>query len=123
MNKEKHNTTSNGRFEWSYSDERWKHKRESIIKNNPQCYDCPGLSETVHHPVYKKGKAPWEYDNENLVALCWPCHKARHHTENLIMEEILNGSIKMPYPKWVAMMSGLLNGLKMQYEKPTKKTS
>lgn len=32
----------------------------------------------VHHLHYKRGAAPWEYDDNELVTLCESCHKKEH---------------------------------------------
>lgn len=35
----------------------------------------------VHHRVYRDGKEPWEYDDEDLRLLCGECHDLIHATE------------------------------------------
>jgi hypothetical protein len=82
-----------------------------VIHSNPRCKDCGSQSETVHHPIYDKGAAPWEYEDSGLIALCWPCHKARHWQDDLIQREILTLSGSVPYPIWVSVMNHAIKEL------------
>ena len=65
----------------SYSDllrdPRWQRKRLEIMQRDGfACAECGSADKTlnVHHRHYARGRAPWEYDNENLVTLCEDCH-------------------------------------------------
>lgn len=57
-------------------DPRWQKKRLEVLEEYGwKCHSCGSDSEEihVHHPYYKKGLEPWEY--ENLLPLCDKCHK------------------------------------------------
>ena len=70
-------------------DDRWLDKREEILqRDNYKCISCKNKGEEeeystmqlgeylhVHHLIYKKGAAPWEYENDDLITLCDDCHK------------------------------------------------
>lgn len=62
-------------------DPRWQKKRLEILERDEwKCKDCGNGKDTlhVHHHLYKKGAAPWEYPNALLGTLCDDCHKGRH---------------------------------------------
>lgn len=44
----------------------------------------------VHHPRYINGRMPWEYDNDELMVLCEPCHKDQHDLSEgaLLLQQI-----------------------------------
>jgi len=44
------------------------------------CQSCSETEETlhVHHKQYFKGRAVWEYSNDELVVLCDSCHRDAH---------------------------------------------
>jgi hypothetical protein len=65
----------------SYSDllrdPRWQRKRLEIMERDDwQCQECGDKATTlnVHHRRYVKGCKPWEYEDDDLVCLCQPCH-------------------------------------------------
>jgi len=37
----------------------------------------------VHHKLYIIGKLPWEYEKEELITVCNPCHKKIHENEEI----------------------------------------
>jgi hypothetical protein len=58
-------------------DPRWQRKRLEVMERHEfTCQHCDSKSKTlnVHHVNYEKGKAPWDYDDENFVTLCDGCH-------------------------------------------------
>lgn len=58
-------------------DPRWQRKRLDILERDGfQCQMCADKKEElqVHHKQYKRGKEPWEYDNNELEVLCSTCH-------------------------------------------------
>lgn len=66
-------------------DERWINKREEILqRDNYRCVPCTNKADDlpqlgkilhVHHLIYIKGAAPWEYNNDDLITVCDECHK------------------------------------------------
>jgi hypothetical protein len=65
-------------------DPRWQRKRLEVMeRHNFECQEC-GDKEgqlNVHHPFYKKGAEPWEYEVLELMCLCDNCHKVAHLQE------------------------------------------
>lgn len=62
-------------------DPRWQRKRLEILSRNDFCCEDCGTDEStlhVHHRYYLKGKNPWEYEDDALVALCENCHAVDH---------------------------------------------
>lgn len=65
-------------------DPRWQKKRLEIMeRDNWSCLKCGcGLNDgtplNVHHKYYRKGRAPWEYDDSCYVTLCEKCHAKQH---------------------------------------------
>jgi hypothetical protein len=62
-------------------DPRWQKKRLEIMQRDEfMCQNCFDKSTTlnVHHKIYTKGCEPWEYDDDNYITLCEPCHKSSH---------------------------------------------
>lgn len=62
-------------------DPRWQRKRLEILNRSDfSCERCGSTDKTlhVHHKKYRKGAKPWEYENDQLEALCHSCHKSRH---------------------------------------------
>jgi hypothetical protein len=58
-------------------DPRWQRKRLEIMERDRwACQHCAATdkSMTVHHVVYHQRRDPWEYENDELLALCEGCH-------------------------------------------------
>jgi len=76
---------------WSsaYRDSRWQRKRLAVMeRDNWRCVSCGASGEgvllNVHHGFYVPGRAPWEYQDEDLVTWCEDCHNIRHtETSNI----------------------------------------
>ena len=57
----------------------WKHVRESALKRQPYCALCGSKDRLqVHHNNYDR---LWKEDHEDVVVLCWKCHKHHHIPE------------------------------------------
>jgi hypothetical protein len=56
----------------------WQKKRLEILQRFEfccqKCYDTESTLH-VHHKRYLKGRAPWEYDDDNFTVLCETCHE------------------------------------------------
>lgn len=66
-------------------DERWKEKREKILKRDGyKCRWCGSIDELqVHHKYYNKYPdgsrvKAWDYPDDALMVLCGDCHKKYH---------------------------------------------
>lgn len=62
-------------------DPRWQEKRREVLKHkDSRCEACYVQVKTlhVHHPVYEKGKNPWDYPADELHVYCADCHKLIH---------------------------------------------
>jgi hypothetical protein len=58
-------------------DPRWQKKRLEVLESNGwACEACGSATKTlhVHHPKYKNGSMPWEYEKDELEVLCEDCH-------------------------------------------------
>jgi hypothetical protein len=65
------------------SDPRWQKKRLQILERDKwTCKQCGDTETTltVHHKSYRQENGKfvdyWDYENEDLVTLCNPCHEA-----------------------------------------------
>lgn len=69
--------------------QRWRRIRAAVLETTPFCEDCRAagrvsLATEVHHVIPLESVRDCRrmeelaYDRSNLVALCQPCHKARH---------------------------------------------
>lgn len=58
-------------------DNRWKLKRDSILKRDEkQCQHCESSKNLqVHHKYYKHDLMAWQYPDEALITLCKNCHQ------------------------------------------------
>lgn len=64
-------------------DPRWQKKRLEILNRDDwTCCSCLDASSplAVHHLVYRAGKDPWEYENDELITLCESCHTYEYET-------------------------------------------
>lgn len=58
-------------------DPRWQKKRLEVMERDQfMCRKCRARDKTlnVHHLAYKKGKNPWEYEDDLLLTVCEDCH-------------------------------------------------
>lgn len=58
-------------------DPRWQKKRLEVM--NAARFECEWCGEKeselhIHHPAYRKGAEPWEYEARELACLCRKCH-------------------------------------------------
>lgn len=73
-------------------DPRWQRKRLEILSRDEfQCRHCGAKEKTlhVHHSYYRKGRAPWEYEDSSLVTLCDDCHQVDHEVRPAYESELL----------------------------------
>jgi hypothetical protein len=72
-------------------DPRWLSRRQHILQRADfRCEECdePTRGLHVHHKLYRSGAEPWEYGDDELVALCSGCHADRHDADRVIREAI-----------------------------------
>lgn len=53
------------------------------------CPDEESLELNVHHKCYRKGREPWDYNDDELITLCPECHKKIHEVSTI---PIINNS-------------------------------
>lgn len=66
-------------------DPRWQRKRLEKLQDADWTCSCCGIKEKtlhVHHPKYRHGAMPWEYELDELEVLCDDCHEAFHAAKN-----------------------------------------
>jgi hypothetical protein len=64
-----------------YKHPNWQKRRlERMEAAGWECMNCgdKGTTFNVHHKRYVKGRNVWEYDDDELVVLCEPCHEEEH---------------------------------------------
>jgi hypothetical protein len=60
-----------------YKHPKWQQRRLQVLSRAEwQCDLCEEADTElhVHHKLYIKGRKPWEYDDDQLEALCKNCH-------------------------------------------------
>ena len=78
-------------------DGRWQMKKSAImLRDGYTCRVCgakasDGVTLNVHHLHYKRGAAPWEYDNDELITLCESCHKQTHDNMKSVLYDLKIG--------------------------------
>lgn len=85
-------------------DPRWQRKRLQIMNRDGfHCQHCGDSESTlnVHHTLYKRGLAPWEYDDTLLITLCEQCHEQVGLISNSLSELMVD-------PRWVNYFSNVI---------------
>jgi hypothetical protein len=83
-------------------DPRWQRKRLEILERDGwECTFCGDTKTTlhVHHRYYKRGKKPWEYDDEALTTLCETCHAKVTETKRLIDAAVAEFGVECGYDR------------------------
>lgn len=65
----------------------WQRKRLEVLDAAEwKCATCEATDKTlhVHHKHYVKGRQVWDYEVEELEALCEDCHESAHKAKALI---------------------------------------
>lgn len=76
-------------------DPRWQRRRLEIMQHaNFACEHCmsPDKTLNVHHKLYRKGRAPWEYADGELECLCEECHETAHGWRARLDEALARGA-------------------------------
>jgi hypothetical protein len=61
---------------------KWQRKRLEIFsRDNWACKWCGNDKDHlhVHHLKYLSNREPWDYDDDNLITLCYKCHEQAHY--------------------------------------------
>lgn len=72
-------------------DPRWQRRRLEVLNRAEfACESCGDATQTlhVHHKIYRKGALPWDYADQDLVALCETCHEGVSLTRRALDEAI-----------------------------------
>lgn len=78
-------------------DGRWQLKKTSVMQRDGFACRCcgvhasSGITLNVHHIHYKKGAAPWEYDDDELITLCESCHQKTHDELKSVIYDVKIG--------------------------------
>lgn len=81
------------KYSQKLGDPRWQKKRLEVLEAAEWACEVCGYGEStlnVHHKAYFKGREPWEYDIEQLAALCESCHQEFHSREPDILAEVVS---------------------------------
>ncbi len=71
----------------------WQRKRADVLaRADFKCESCGDTETTlhVHHRRYVKGRMAWEYDSDELLALCEVCH-SEDHRHGQLLNRVLAG--------------------------------
>lgn len=74
-------------------DPRWQRLRLEVMESARwECSSCGDSDKElqVHHPAYRKGAEPWEYEAAELLCLCAKCHKETEAGKIVFSEMLLN---------------------------------
>lgn len=67
----------------------WKRSREIRAKAGWRCESCGSREKlTVHHGYYEPGQWLWEYPDDVLWCLCWPCHQQYQKVQSAIFRRV-----------------------------------
>lgn len=75
---------------------KWQKKRLEILQRDEfMCTYCEDAESElhVHHKKYIYGNEVWDYENENFITLCKPCHEEITQKKKSIKELIDNSFI------------------------------
>lgn len=64
-------------YEKKLTSPHWQRKRLEVMqKSDFKCHFCGNGNEQleIHHVIYLRGRQPWDYDDEYLIAVCHSCH-------------------------------------------------
>jgi hypothetical protein len=93
-------------------DHRWISFRSKVLSiKGAACEECFSPHNLqIHHPFYKRGCEPWQYDVHEVRVLCDKHHKEAHELENSAMLAF-----------WIAYCRGGFSFLKASIVENTKK--
>lgn len=99
------------RWQKEINSDEWRNRKRDYLRNNPVGY-CPGCRQSkplhVHHINYDTDKHLWEYDDNDLIAICAECH-GRYHQLFKLSRELF---VKIPPAKLSELIGCLGASLK-----------
>lgn len=90
-------------------DPRWQKKRLQILERDKwTCQHCKSTDKTlhVHHTIYYKGFAPWDYEDLEYITLCWDCHESHEEAKSSLLSEI--GPLRADVLAGLEMVIGMI---------------
>lgn len=105
-------------------DPRWQRKRLKIMERDQfACTNCGSDSETlnVHHSFYRRGFAPWDYDDAWLTTLCEDCHEStgkdtdRFFAVMVESADVLSMGFLVGYCLGTQMLESVQNGFNVRF--------
>lgn len=95
----KKSSTAASSYAAKLRDPRWQKKRLEVLERAGWACEMCGDHETtlhVHHKQYLKGREPWEYDADQLAALCEFCHEHGHCGPDLLLNVVSRLAVDGP---------------------------
>lgn len=91
------------------ADPRWRERRKRYYRDNqPFCKSCRQVNDEkelhLHHLAYESGRAPWDYDDNELICLCKTCHELWHNSLKFWRLKVIVG---MSAPEQQALVAAL----------------
>lgn len=83
------------RYSEQLKDPRWQEMRLKVLKRDKyRCRHCLATDKPlhVHHLVYLKNHAPWDYARRLLVTFCADCHNLAHTGKVLALHDVRRGT-------------------------------
>jgi hypothetical protein len=74
-------------------DPKWQKKRLEVLQRDEFCCQLCNDKETelhIHHIFYRKGKNPWEYNDNELVTYCKYCHLIVEKYKDFVVFQVNN---------------------------------
>ena len=68
---------------------KWQRRRLEILERDGfACRKCGSEEDTlvIHHLYYRRGRDPWDYEDDVLVTLCMDCHQDEHAEANAVID-------------------------------------
>lgn len=97
-----------------YRHPEWQRKRLEVLQRAGfKCEGCGAADQQlhVHHKRYVKGRMVWEYDSDELDALCEGCHEEEHAIKSLLEELFARADVGFSARKAVlGIVAGYLYG-------------
>lgn len=97
----------------NYKKPEWQKRRLEILERAGWACEWCGDGEMqlqVHHKKYFKGRMPWEYRDDQLIALCEACHEESHMHMDRINSQLSAWNVDGPMN--LMILASLLEGIR-----------